>query len=79
MNLEIITPDKKIFNGTVKLVKVPGSKGSFEILPKHAPIVSTLDKGKIKVIIPNNEELFFDIIGGVIESKDDNAIILAEI
>ncbi|MBT3207023.1 MAG: ATP synthase F1 subunit epsilon [Bacteroidetes bacterium] len=78
MNLEIITPDKKIFKGSVKLIKVPGSKGSFEILPKHAPIVSTLEKSEIKVVIPNGEELFFNINGGVIESKQDNVIILAE-
>ena len=47
MFLEIITPDKNIFEGEVKLVQVPGSKGTFEILKNHAPIISTLEKGKI--------------------------------
>jgi F-type H+-transporting ATPase subunit epsilon len=78
MYLEIITPEKKLFSGEVKLVQVPGSKGSFEILHNHAPIISTLDEGKIKIISPDDETKFFDIGGGVIESKQNNIVILAE-
>lgn len=77
MYLEIITPDRKVFSGTVNLVKVPGSKGSFEILEYHAPIISTLEKGTVK-IIERSAESFFEISGGVIEVKDNNVIILAE-
>ena len=44
MNLEILTPGKKIYSGQVTLVKVPGSLGSFEILNNHAPIISLLSK-----------------------------------
>ena len=47
--LEIITPDSKIYEGNIALVKVPGSKGSFEVLLNHAPIISTLDSGEIKI------------------------------
>lgn len=77
MYLEIITPDNKIFSGKVNAVQVPGSKGSFEVLEYHAPIISTLEKGKIKVI-EGGTESFYDISGGVIEVKDNNVIILAE-
>ena len=78
MLLEIITPDKKIFSGEVKLIKVPGSKGTFEILKNHAPIISTLDKGTIKVIGLDDKEQFFEINGGVIENKANKIIVLAE-
>ena len=78
MYLEIITPEKKLFSGEVKLVQVPGSKGSFEILHNHAPIISTLDEGRIKIVSPGDEIKFFDIGGGVIESKQNNIVILAE-
>jgi F-type H+-transporting ATPase subunit epsilon len=78
MILEIITPDKKVYQGEVKLVKVPGSKGSFEVLKNHAPIISTLDKGKIKIIDNSDKTSYFDISGGVIEVKSDLIIILAE-
>jgi len=67
MFLEIITPEKKLFTGEVKLIQVPGTKGSFEILKNHAPIISTLDQGTIKIIDQQDQEDFFDIPGGVIE------------
>ena len=78
MYLEIITPDKKVFAGSVSLVKVPGSKGSFAILEYHAPIISTLEKGKIKVVERRGVESYYKISGGIIEVKDNNVIILAE-
>jgi F-type H+-transporting ATPase subunit epsilon len=78
MQLEIITPDQKIFTGEVKLVKVPGSKGSFEILKNHAPIISTLENGEIKIIDLQDRITYYDISGGVIEAKQNNIIILAE-
>lgn len=78
MKLEIITPDKKIYSGTVKLVQLPGSKGNFEILDHHAPIISTLDKGKIKVEEESGQVLFFEVEGGIVENKDNKIIVLAE-
>jgi len=77
MYLEIITPDKKVFAGKVNVVQVPGSKGLFEVLEYHAPIISTLEKGRVK-IVEGNTESFFQIQGGVIEVKDNHVIILAE-
>lgn len=79
MFLEIITPEKKIFSGDIKLVQVPGTKGQFEVLRNHAPVISTLTKGKIKVVAPEGEKTFFDIQGGVIEVKENKIILLAEI
>lgn len=79
MYLEIITPEKKLFTGEIKLVQVPGTKGSFEILNNHAPIISTLEKGEIKIKDPEGENSFFEIDGGVIEAKSNNIIILAEL
>jgi len=78
MQLEIITPDDKLFEGKVSLIQVPGSMGQFEILQYHAPIISTLEKGKIKVVEPGGRPQFFNIEGGVIEVQRNKAIILAE-
>ncbi len=78
MNLEIISPDKKLFTGTARLIQLPGSNGSFEILENHAPIISTLSKGRIRVITTDNKELNFDIGGGVLEMAQNKIIILAE-
>ena len=78
MQLEIITPEKKIYTGEVKLVQVPGSNGSFEILKNHAPIISTLEKGEIKIIDLQDRIVYFDISGGVIEVNQNKIIVLAE-
>ena len=78
MLLEIITPDKSIYSGEVKLVQLPGTVGSFEILKNHAPIISTLEKGKIKVVEENGQILFFEVDGGIVENKDNKIIVLVE-
>ncbi len=78
MKLQIITPDKEVFAGEVKLVQVPGSKGSFQILQNHAPIISTLDQGEVKIIDSEGKTSNMTIGGGVIEVKNNEIIILAE-
>jgi F-type H+-transporting ATPase subunit epsilon len=79
MHLEIITPEKKLFEGEVNLIQVPGTKGLFEILNNHAPIISTLEGGKIKIKDLEDEISYFEIEGGVIEAKSNNIIVLAEV
>jgi F-type H+-transporting ATPase subunit epsilon len=49
MHLEIITPETKIFNGEVDAVQLPGLDGSFQVLRGHAPIISGLKEGVVKV------------------------------
>jgi F-type H+-transporting ATPase subunit epsilon len=76
MELEILTPEKKLYTGRIKLVKLPGTKGSFEVLKNHAPIISTLEKGQIKIIEENNEVQFFEIAHGVVEAYNNKIVIL---
>ena len=77
MFLEIITPDKKVFSGEVTSVTVPGTKGSFQILNNHAPIISTLETGKVKVKGAQGVQSF-EIKGGVVEALKNKVIVLAE-
>ena len=78
MFLEIITPEKTVYTGEIKLIRVPGSDGSFEVLSNHAPIISTLTKGDIKVVTEDDNENHFEINGGVIEIKENKIIVLGE-
>jgi F-type H+-transporting ATPase subunit epsilon len=78
MKLEIITPEKTLFEGEVSLVQLPGIDGSFEILNNHAPLVSVLKEGKIKINDESKKEQFFEIKGGVIEVLKNKVIVLAE-
>ncbi|HPA87587.1 MAG TPA: ATP synthase F1 subunit epsilon [Bacteroidales bacterium] len=78
MKIEIITPDKKVYDGEIKSVRVPGRKGSFQVLKDHAPIISTLDSGMVYIVDHDNKEVLFDIRGGVIEVRANKIILLAE-
>ena len=77
MHLEIITPDKKIYAGEVTSVSVPGAQGRFQILKDHAPVISSLISGKVKVEDGEGTKEF-DVNGGVVENLKNNVIILAE-
>ena len=79
MNLEILTPEKKLFSGEVYGVQMPGISGSFEVLEKHAPLVSALKAGRIKVLKDKqNHFSFFDIGGGFVEVLNNKVTVLVE-
>jgi F-type H+-transporting ATPase subunit epsilon len=78
MKIEIITPDNKVFEGDIKSVRVPGKKGSFQVLKDHAPIVSTLENGSVITVDLEGKEKVFEISGGVIEVKANKIILLAD-
>ena len=77
MHLEIITPDKKLFEGEVSSVSVPGTSGRSQMLNRHAPIISALKKGKIKIKTAQGIQQF-DVSGGVVEMNKNKIIVLAE-
>ena len=77
MQLEIISPEKDLYQGEVELINLPGSDGSFGLFNHHAPLVSTLKPGEIK-IIENGSEKTFTVNGGVVEVNNNKVIVLAE-
>ena len=78
MQLEIITAESQLYSGEITSVKLPGMDGEFEILNNHAPVISTLDKGIIRVIDNNNKTENFEVNGGVIEMQNNKIIVLAD-
>lgn len=83
MYLEIITPDENVFEGEVDSAIFPGSDGSFQILNDHAPLVSSVGKGdvkieRIKTDEKKTEEIHFSIDGGVVEVLNNKILVLAE-
>ena len=78
MRIDIITPDRKVYEGDIKSVRVPGKKGSFQVLKDHAPIVSTLENGPVIMVDMDGNESVYDINGGVIEVKANKIILLAD-
>lgn len=78
MTLEVLTPDKTVYQGPVTSVTVPGSMGSFEVLKDHAPIISTLEDGKVIIRGGSKPEEILFITGGVVEVLNNKIIVLAE-
>lgn len=78
MILEIITPEKELFQGEVNSIKVPGTMGEFEILNNHAPIISTLREGEVRIMKSDNTIDKFQINGGIIEMQKNKIIVLAD-
>ncbi len=79
MELEILTPERKLFSGEVYGVQLPGITGSFEILDKHAPLVSALGSGKIKVLKDKaGTAILYTINGGFAEVLNNKAAVLVE-
>ena len=79
MNLEILTPEKKIYTGEVYGVQMPGISGSFEVLEKHAPLVSALKAGSVKVLRDKqNHTANYDIQGRFVEVLYNKVTLLVE-
>jgi F-type H+-transporting ATPase subunit epsilon len=78
MTLEILTPEKKIFSGEVYGVQLPGIDGLFEVLDRHAPLVSALGNGKLKVLKSKNNFDNYTIKSGFVEVLNNKATVLVE-
>ncbi len=93
MILEIVSPEAKLFSGEITSVSVPGIDGHFQMLNNHAPIVSILQKGIVKITAPsfsfskesenlftkvNDQNVTLAINSGTIEMKDNKVIVLAD-
>jgi F-type H+-transporting ATPase subunit epsilon len=76
--IEIVTPEKAVFQGDALSVTVPGELGSFQVLKNHASILSSLEKGNLKIKLPDATEKLFVITGGFFEFSDNKGILLAE-
>ena len=79
MQIEILTPEKKLFAGDVYGVQLPGVSGSFEVLEKHAPMVSALRAGAVKILLDRNgKNSSYMISGGFIEVFENKVTLLVE-
>lgn len=78
MKVKITKPDSILYDGEAQLVQLPGTSGLFEIMPHHAPIISALAKGQLRLITMEKETKTFDIRGGVVKCQKDDIMILVQ-
>ena len=77
LQLEIITPDRTVYNGEVESATFPGTLGTFQVLNNHAPIISTLFKGPMSYVNEDGSHKY-EIDGGVVEVLNNKITVLAE-
>ena len=75
--LEIVTPERLAYSDTVDSVQLPGSEGELGVLPHHAPLLTTLGFGELR-IRRGGEEEFFAIAGGFLQVRPDKVVVMAE-
>jgi F-type H+-transporting ATPase subunit epsilon len=78
MQLEISTPEHKVFSGAVYGIQLPGIEGSFEILDKHAPMIASLGRGKMKILKDKTTTESYEISAGFVEVLHNKATVLIE-
>lgn len=78
LNLNITTPAKNIFTGEIKSITLPGTLGGFQILKNHAPIISTLEIGVVKIVLADNSTQNYATGGGTVEVSDNKILLLAD-
>ena len=77
MQVDVLTPEGKIYSGEASGVKVPGAKGSFEMLENHAPIISALTEGEVRITTKDSFKLI-KIQGGFVECLNNHVSVLVE-
>ena len=77
MQVDILTPEKRIFSGQAESVSLPGTEGRFQVLNNHAPIISSLEKGMVKVVA-NAQETKWNITGGLVEVLKNKVTVLVQ-
>lgn len=77
MQLEIVTPERLAYSDTVDSVQLPGSEGELGVLPHHAPLISTLGVGELRIRKGGSEESFA-IVGGFLQVRPDKVVVMAE-
>ena len=76
--LQIITPTRVVFQDEAASLSAPGTKGGFQILYSHAPFISTIEIGEIKVKDRGGKDMLYATSGGFVEVRDNNVVVLAE-
>ena len=75
---DIVSAEEEIFHGEAQMVVATGEEGELGIAPRHAPLITRLKPGQVRVHLPNGEEQFFYVSGGILEVQPSVVTVLAD-
>jgi F-type H+-transporting ATPase subunit epsilon len=78
MHVDVVSAEAEIFSGPANMLFAPGVMGELGILPRHAPLLTRIKPGEVRIITPDNEEQFFYVSGGMLEIQPQAVTVLAD-
>ncbi len=78
LHIEIVSPSERVFRGEAQSIRAPGVEGSFQVLPRHAPMIAALGVGPLFVISAGGERITYASSGGFLEVLNNRVTVLAE-
>ncbi|MDM5147215.1 F0F1 ATP synthase subunit epsilon [Candidatus Persebacteraceae bacterium Df01] len=79
VKIEVVSSEKTLYSGEVTMLVVPGVAGELGILPNHAPLLTNIKPGVIKLNLPDGKEDFIYVSGGILEVQPDKVTVLADV
>lgn len=79
MHVDVVSAEKAIFSGLAEFMAAPGTQGELGIYPRHAPLITRIKPGSIRIQVPNAEEEVFFVSGGILEIQPGVVTVLADV
>lgn len=79
VHLDVVSAEENLFSGRVETLQVTGSEGDLGIYPGHAPLLTAIKPGMVRVVKQHGEEEFFYVAGGILEVQPSNVSVLADV
>lgn len=79
MHVDVVSAEKAIFSGLAEFMAAPGTQGELGIYPRHAPLITRIKPGSIRIKVPNAEEEIFFVSGGILEIQPGVVTVLADV
>jgi len=78
MHVDVVSAEEEIFSGPAKMLFAPGVMGDLGILPRHAPLLTRIKPGEVRIVTPDDEEQFYYVSGGMLEIQPEAVTVLAD-
>ena len=78
IHVDVVSAEELIFSGEARFVALPGEAGELGILPKHTPLITRIKPGSVRIELPNGDEEFVFVAGGILEVQPDRVTVLSD-